>query len=106
MFKNEKFWYFCVMPGAVAGWIFVFYGLIFPIQDETMKMIWLAVAFLWGVGHIFELGASIPIGKSKGIPVKTIIIKTLVFGITWWLPLTFGFINETSIPKAKRSGID
>ncbi len=94
MFRNEKFWYCCVMPVAVAGWIFILYGLFFPIQDETIKMLWLAISFLWIVGHIFELGASIPIGKSKGIPLRTIIIKTLVFGITWWLPLTFGFVKK------------
>ena len=94
MFKNEKFWYFCVMLGAVAGWIFVLYGLLFPLQDETVKMIWLAVVFLWGIGHLFELAISIPIGKSKGIPLKTIIIKTIIFGVTWWLPLTFGFIKK------------
>jgi len=88
MLRNEKFWYFFVMPGAVAGWIFILYGLLFPIQDENIRMVWLVILFFWGVGHIFELGASIPIGKSKGIPVKTIVIKTIIFGITWWLPLT------------------
>jgi hypothetical protein len=57
-------------------------------------MIWVFVVLLWCVGHLFELAFSIPIGKSKGIPLKTIIIKTIVFGITWWLPLTFGFIKK------------
>lgn len=94
MLKNEKFWYLFMMPGAVAGWFFIVYGLLFPIQDENLRMVWVAVAFLWGVGHIFELAISIPIGKSKGIPLKTIMIKTIVFGITWWLPLTFGFIKK------------
>jgi hypothetical protein len=102
MFKNEKFWYFVIMPGAVAGWIFVLYGLLFPIQDENIRMVWLAVAFLWGAGHLFELAISIPIAKSKGISLKTSIIKTIIFGITWWLPLKFGFICETPIPNTKR----
>ena len=57
-------------------------------------MIWLAVAFLWGAGHLFELAISIPIAKSKGIPIKTIIIKTIVFGITWWLPLKMDVIDK------------
>ncbi|HNZ64852.1 MAG TPA: hypothetical protein PKJ10_03365 [Smithella sp.] len=94
MFKNEKFWHVVMMPGAVAGWIFIVYGLLFPIQDESLRIVWMAVAFLWGVGHIFELAAAIPIGKSKGIPLKTIIIKTIVFGVTWWVPLAFGFIKK------------
>ncbi|MBN1365348.1 MAG: hypothetical protein JW976_11130 [Syntrophaceae bacterium] len=95
MFKNEKFWYLCAMPGAVAGWIFILYGLLFPFHDKTVKILWLAVVFIWGIGHLLELAASIPIGKSKGIPVRIVVIKTIVFGITWWLPLKLGFISET-----------
>jgi hypothetical protein len=94
MFKNERFWYGCIMPGAVAGWIFIFFGLFFPIQNEILKMAWLFVAFLWGIGHILELAVSLPIGKAKGLPVKTIVIKTIVFGITWWLPLKMGYIEK------------
>jgi hypothetical protein len=45
----------------MAGWNFVLFGLLFPIHDETIKMVWLVVAFLWGIGHIIELTSSIPI---------------------------------------------
>ena len=94
MFKNEKFWYLCAMPGAVVGWVFILYGLLFPIQNETVRMVWLAVALIWGIGHLLELAASIPIGKSKGIPIGTVVVKTIIFGITWWLPLKFGVIKK------------
>jgi len=52
MFKNEKFWHVVMMPGAVAGWIFIVYGFLFPIQDENLRMVWMAVAFLWGDAHL------------------------------------------------------
>jgi hypothetical protein len=94
MFKNKMFWYSCMMPGALAGWLFTVYGFLFPMQDETIKMVWIIVACTWGFGHPLELIFSIPIGKAKGIPVKTTVLKTLAFGFTWWLPLKIGVIDK------------
>ena len=94
MLKNKLFWYFGMMPGAVAGWIFILFGLLFPIQDETIKILWIVIACVWGIGHILELAVSIPIGKSKGIPVRTAVLKTLALGFTWWLPLKMGVTEK------------
>ena len=94
MFKNKLFWYFCMMPGALAGWLFVLFGLLFPIQNETIKILWIIITCTWGIGHPVELIASIPIGKSKGIPVRTTVLKTIAFGFTWWLPLKMGVTDK------------
>ncbi|MGD0278218.1 MAG: hypothetical protein ABSC11_02805 [Smithella sp.] len=90
MLKNKMFWYFCMMPGAVAGWLFTLFGLLFPIQNETIKILWIIVACTWGIGHILELAVSIPIGRSKGVSVKTTLLKTIALGFTWWVPLKMG----------------
>ena len=37
MLKNKMFWYFCMMPGAVAGWIFTLFGLLFPVILDNFK---------------------------------------------------------------------
>jgi hypothetical protein len=94
MFKNKLFWYFCMMPGAVAGWLFTFFGFLFPIQNETVRILWIVIACAWGIGHILELAFSLPVGKTKGIPVSTVVLKTIALGITWWLPLKLGIIER------------
>lgn len=94
MFKNKLFWYFFMMPGSVAGWLFTFFGFFFPIQDEIARMLWIIIACAWCFGHPLELIFSIPAGKSKGIPVSTVVLKTMVLGITWWLPLKMGVIDK------------
>jgi hypothetical protein len=94
MFKNKLFWYLFMMPGAVVGWLFTFFGFLFPIQNETVKMLWIIIACTWCFGHPLELIFSIPIGKSKGIPVRTVVLKTIALGFTWWLPLKMGVTDK------------
>ena len=88
------FWYLFMMPGAVAGWFFTLFGFLFPIQNETIKMLWIIIACTWGIGHPLELIVSIPIGKSKGIPVGAAVLKTIALGFTWWLPLKMGVTKK------------
>jgi hypothetical protein len=94
MFKNKLFWYFCMMPGALAGWLFALFGLLFPIQNETMKIFWIIITCTWVIGHPLELAFSIPIAKSKGIPAGTALLKTIALGFTWWLPLKMGVTDK------------
>ena len=37
MLKNKLFRYFCMMSGAVAGWIFILPGLLFPVITNNFK---------------------------------------------------------------------
>ncbi len=37
MLKNKLFRYFCMMSGAVARWIFILSGLLFPVISDNFK---------------------------------------------------------------------
>jgi len=94
MFKNKLFWYFFIMPAAIIGWIFIIYGVVFPIGDETFRIFWLVIACIWIIGHPLELIVSIPIGKIAAIPAATTVLKTLLFGFTWWLPVKMKVLDR------------
>lgn len=88
MQASKLFWY-GNMGGAIAGWIFIFSGLLTPFQGG-IKMAWLTVSIIWCVAHPLELITSLPIGEKAGFSTKQTIINTLVFGITWWIPVKIG----------------
>jgi hypothetical protein len=94
MFKNKMFWYVCMMPGGIIGWIFIIYGLINPIDNASLRTAWYAIMCIWGIGHPLELFTSIPIGKQAGVSTGMTVVKTLLFGITWWFPLKMGILDK------------
>ena len=94
MFNNKFFWYFILMPGAILGWLFIIFGVVFPIGDETVRTFWLTVTCIWVITHPLELIWSIPICRKAGINTGIIILKTLLFGFTWWLPVKMGVLKK------------
>ncbi len=74
-------------------WMFIIYGFIVHLSG-TLYAVWAVFALLWCVGHPIELSKSIPIGKKAGVPLPIIIIKTILFGMTWWKPLSLGILNK------------
>jgi hypothetical protein len=94
MLKKKIFWYLFMMPGAIIGWLFIIGGAFYPIGNETLQTVWLIIACIWCIGHPLELISSIPIGKKAGISTGTTILKTLLFGFTWWLPVKMGVIEK------------
>jgi hypothetical protein len=42
--------------------------------------------------HAAELPISLKIGKQAGFSNKTVVLNTLLFGFTWWLPVKKGII--------------
>ena len=50
---------------------------------------WLILAGLI-VLHLFEMKTALKIGREKGLTDRRIILKNLVFGFTWWVPLKRG----------------
>jgi Na+/H+ antiporter NhaA len=78
---------------SAAVWIFIIYGFIARLSGGTY-MFWVVLAILWGIGHTAELFKSIPIGKKAGVPLPVIIIKTVLFGMTWWKPLDRGIFDK------------
>jgi len=94
MFKKKIFWYLFMMPGAILGWLFIIGGVVCPIANETVRMLWLAITCIWVITHPLELILSIPIGKKAGISTATTVLKTLLFGFTWWLPVKMGVLDK------------
>jgi len=93
MIKNKLFWQ-GQMGFAVAGWVFIFWGVLAPFSIPAMVFVWWAVLLLWAVGHPLELITALPVGKKAGVSLERTIAMTLVFGITWWLPLKLGVFDR------------
>jgi hypothetical protein len=94
MINNKLFWY-GNMAGAVAGWIFIFSGALFHFTGG-IHALWLAITLIWGIGHPLELAMSMPIARKAGFSLKETIVNTLVFGITWWIPVKLGVLTPES----------
>ena len=44
--------------------------------------------------HIAELKTALRIGKKHKLKTGRILLMTILFGFTWWLPLKRGIINK------------
>jgi uncharacterized protein YhhL (DUF1145 family) len=77
---------------SVAIWVFIIYGFFVPFSG-TVRTVWMVCTVLWTVFHPLELFISIPIGRKAGVSLPVIVIKTLLFGLTWWKPLKKGIIT-------------
>jgi len=93
MLKNKGFWYL-LMAGALAGWVFSIVGLVRPYKNETIKKVWKNVFFTWAFGHPLEILIARSIGKSAGLTSVKTAIKTILFGFTWWLPVKLGVFKR------------
>ncbi len=81
----------------IVGWFIIFIGLIFPaiLQIHWFFLVfWIIDIFLSVVVHGAQLYIAIPEGKKKQLPMWRIIVKTMIFGATWWKPLRDGIIDK------------
>lgn len=44
--------------------------------------------------HILEIPTAHKIGRKNNLSATRTIVKTLLFGFTWWVPLKKGIINR------------
>lgn len=88
MIKNPLFWY-GNMAGALIGWLFIFIGAAVGLKGN-LHTFWLIILLVWGLCHPLELVISIPIAKKAGFSAEKTLISTLVFGLTWWIPVKLG----------------
>lgn len=44
--------------------------------------------------HIFELKTALAVGREKGLSTARTVVKNLIFGFTWWVPLRRGIVNK------------
>ena len=90
---KKLFWY-SNMAGCSILWILSIIGIVLPVQNETLYLSCAAVLILFSILHPLELFISIPLGRSKSIPTWKVIVKTILFGFTWWLPLKMGILDH------------
>ncbi len=54
----------------------------------------------WGIGlgvlalHLFELRITLPWIRQKNLNSLPVVLKTLLFGFTWWVPFRQGVFQE------------
>jgi hypothetical protein len=90
--NSKGFWYF-LMVGSI-----VLYGLsialgryLFPDSPLLSRIFFIGLLIV----HVLEIPVlSLKIGRSKQIPDSMIILKTILYGFTWWLPLKKGIIDK------------
>ena len=71
----------------IGGWLFILYGVIWPIQNNVVYILWLIDIFLSVFVHGLQLFVTIPLGKKLNMSTFKVVLNTLVFGATWWKPL-------------------
>lgn len=84
IFKNRDK---LLMLIPVFGWIFIVYGLLFPIQNTYIKVMWIIDIVLSIGAHPLQLFISLPVGKKSGCSIFKTVCLTLILGATWWKPL-------------------
>ena len=101
--KSKTFWY-SLMAGSLVGWLFVLAGAAaalgafplagFPFPDHPiLGTLWIALCVIWA-SHPLELPiASWRLAKERGLSPARVVLKTLAFGFTWWLPLKKGILD-------------
>lgn len=87
--NTKAFWYF-LQFGAIGLYAIALLSGYWLFPDSTQY----AWSFFAGlvVLHTAEIPFIKNIGLEKNIPFSTIVVKTLLFGFTWWLPLKKGII--------------
>ncbi len=91
MLQQRGFW-LLLMVGAIALWIAVFLVGILGFPDSAVAApALLGVLFLM---HCGELPVSLKIGKAKGLTTFRVVVKTVIFGFTWWVPLKKGVLDR------------
>ncbi len=70
--------------------------LPFPGDHPKARGIFIGPSVL----HEAELPAALKIGSEKGLGAGDTAVKTLFFGITWWVPVKKGIIGKYSRPMS------
>lgn len=71
--------------------VLIYLGFIIPSSLSLLMHVAIVLLLLI---HLTELPIAFRIGKEKGLTKSIVVIKTMVYGFTWWVPLRRGVINE------------
>ena len=87
---NSKGFWHLLMAGSLGLWLLSGLAIYLMPGSFAIRFLPAGLALL----HLSEIPvASLRIGKEKGLSAGTVILKTFLFGFTWWLPLKKGILK-------------
>ena len=86
---EQRIWY-ALQAGLVVFWLLVpLVGLLgFHVPFLTL------LAGIILLAHVLEIPLALNRLRPQNLPAGKVVLKTLVFGFTWWLPLSKGYTKE------------
>ena len=91
MGSSKVFWIFLEVGAIGLDIMAVVAGYyLFPEGGIKAWSILLALNAL----HVAESPIGLKIGRTKNLSTTRSLVKTWLFGFTWWLPLKMGVINK------------
>ena len=90
--NSRLFWYLLMIGSIVLYGLSVLLGrYLFPDSYLLSRIFFIGLLIV----HILEIPiASLKIGREKKIPDSMTVMKTILYGFTWWLPLKKGIIDK------------
>ncbi len=89
---NSKLFWRMLEIGALGLWGLTIVAGYYLFPESHLSAWGIFIGLL--IVHASELSISLKIGKEKGISIQTTIIKTLILGFTWWVPVKKGIIEK------------
>jgi hypothetical protein len=83
-----------IMAIPLAGWGLFLYGLLVPLNNRYVKAFWWINLGLVGVLHALQLPLAFQAGRKAGVPTSRIVLKTMLYGASWWKPLKMGILRS------------
>lgn len=72
------------------GWLYILYGCIRPFNNRWLVLLFWADVFLSVVVHACQIRVALPLRAHYAVSRWEVIVQTMLFGATWWLPLKRG----------------
>ena len=88
--NNKLFWYFLQFGAIILYAVSIPFGYwLFPGKTLYAWSIFSGLLLL----HTSEIAIVRKIGREKNVSLLRVVVKTILFGFTWWLPLKKGIIK-------------
>jgi len=91
MFDHKPFWLFSRIL-VLSIWIVLAITSVVHVGYITLVARFAFLILL--LIHLTVLPISLTIGNERNLSKSRIVLKSLIFGFTWWVPLRKGIIHE------------
>ena len=88
MSEKKSFW-ITFEVGAILLYVVIIAGSY--LLDQP-KLGWILIGLL-ALLHLIEIPTALRIGRKKALRPIKVIVMNILFGFTWWLPLSRGIIE-------------